>query len=192
MESGRILFHTQAKRFTDSASQLEGSFFMAEKARGSSWLWPAFAASSLITIGMFFFPAVVIRPFAYQAPRALYWAMAIRQRAPVGTLVAGFVSLLLAMSLWRTVGIWRRIALMVVMAVVAFSAVMARINYFEWMFHPVDEVRVDSAKQSKLEASEMVMAVRFGDDARAYPISEMAYHHIVNDVVNGVPVTVTY
>ena len=40
--------------------------------------------------------------------------------------------------------------------------------------------------------SEMVLALNFNHDARAYPISEMAYHHIVNDVVGGVPVAVTY
>jgi len=35
-------------------------------------------------------------------------------------------------------------------------------------------------------------ASSLGSDARAYPIREIAYHHIVNDVVNGVPVCVTY
>jgi Protein of unknown function (DUF3179) len=38
----------------------------------------------------------------------------------------------------------------------------------------------------------MILAVHFGADARAYPIREMAYHHVLNDVVNGVPVAVTY
>jgi hypothetical protein len=38
----------------------------------------------------------------------------------------------------------------------------------------------------------MVLALIFNDDARAYPVREMAYHHIVNDVVGGVPVAVTY
>jgi hypothetical protein len=38
----------------------------------------------------------------------------------------------------------------------------------------------------------MVIAVRFGTDTRAYPIREMAYHHVVNDVVDGVPIAVTY
>jgi hypothetical protein len=56
----------------------------------------------------------------------------------------------------------------------------------------VDNVRFELTEQSQLEVGEMIMAVRFGSDARAYPISEMAYHHIVNDVVGGVPVTVTY
>jgi len=151
-----------------------------------------FALSGLVTIGLFFFPAIVIRPFAYQAPRALWWAMAIRQRAPMPALFAGLLCLGLGLVLWRTVDIWRRVALTIVMLLVTFSAVMARINYFEWMFHPVDDVRFQVEEQSKLDAGEMIMAVRFGNDARAYPISEMAYHHIVNDVVGGVPVTVTY
>jgi hypothetical protein len=69
---------------------------------------------------------------------------------------------------------------------------MARINYFEWMFHPMDSPQFEAEAQSKLDSSEMIMAVRFGSDARAYPIREMAYHHIVNDMVGTVPVAVTY
>jgi hypothetical protein len=38
----------------------------------------------------------------------------------------------------------------------------------------------------------MVMAVRLGNNARAYPISQMAYHHILNDVVADIPIAVTY
>jgi hypothetical protein len=43
-----------------------------------------------------------------------------------------------------------------------------------------------------LDAAEMVMAVRFGNDARAYPIVQMAYHHVFNDEVGGTPIVVTY
>jgi hypothetical protein len=60
------------------------------------------------------------------------------------------------------------------------------------MFHPVPDARFESASASKLANGEMILAVRFGSDARAYPIREMAYHHVLNDVVNGVPVAVTY
>lgn len=69
---------------------------------------------------------------------------------------------------------------------------MARTNYFEWMFHPVDAPQFVAQFASKLDSKEMILAVRFGGDARAYPISQMAYHHILNDVVDGVPVAVTY
>ena len=63
----------------------------------------------------------------------------------------------------------------------------------EWMFHPVPGAQFDSEAASKLDKAEMILAVRLGSDARAYPISEMAYpSHIVNDVVNDVPICVTY
>jgi hypothetical protein len=38
----------------------------------------------------------------------------------------------------------------------------------------------------------MVMTVRIGREARAYPIVQMAYHHILNDTVGEVPIAVTY
>jgi Protein of unknown function (DUF3179) len=158
----------------------------------SSWLWITFAGSALATIALFFIPAFVIRPFSYQAPRALWWAMAIRQRSPLATFITCVLCVVLTFALWRTVSVWRKIALCAAMVLVTFSAVMARMNYFEWMFHPVKDVQFVAESQSKLDAGEMIMAIHFGGDARAYPISEMAYHHIVNDVVGGVPVTVTY
>ncbi len=43
-----------------------------------------------------------------------------------------------------------------------------------------------------LPANEPVVALEINGDARAYPIRAMVWHEIVNDVVGGVPVTVTY
>ena len=118
--------------------------------------------------------------------------MSLRQHAPWGTLIAAIVCAIFALMLWQGGNRHRKIALCSIMFLVAFSAVMSRLNYFEWMFHPVDSPNFESEAASKLDASEMIMAVRFGGDARAYPIREMAYHHILNDVVNGTPVAVTY
>jgi hypothetical protein len=155
-------------------------------------LWVIFLASALAGIGLFFVPAFIIRPFTHQTPSGLALAMAVRQRAPWGTLAAALVCLLFLLALWGASNRWRKIALACVMVLVTFSAVMARLNYFEWMFHPVDSPQFESASASKLDKSEMILAVRFGSDARAYPIREMAYHHVLNDVVAGVPVAVTY
>jgi hypothetical protein len=146
--------------------------------QASRWIWTAFALCALATVALFFIPAFVIRPFRHQAPRALWLAMALRQRAPLGTLIAGLACFLFAFALWRTVGLWRKALVTLTLLVVIFSIVMARLNYFEWMFHPI--------------ASAQIMAVRFGTDARAYPISQMAYHHVLNDVVGDVPIAVTY
>ena len=158
----------------------------------SRTLWICLAAFALVGFGAFMFPAFIIRPFAYQNPRALLWAMAIRQRAPMISLLCAGVTLLLASSLWISSSRWKKTVLTLAVVLVLFSAIMSRLNYFEWMFHPVDSAKFDSESSSKLDAKEMILAVRYGSDARAYPIREMAYHHILNDVVGGVPIAVTY
>jgi hypothetical protein len=157
-----------------------------------SFSWLVFLVSALAGIGLFFVPALVIRPFSHQTPSALMLAMNLRQRAPWGTLMAAIVCLIFALLLWQGGNLRRKIVLCSILVLVAFSAIMSRLNYFEWMFHPVDSPQFESPAASKLDAGEMILAVRFGGDARAYPIREMAYHHILNDVVNGTPVAVTY
>ena len=158
--------------------------------RAFSWL--IFLAAALTAIGLFFIPAYVILPFHRQTAAALTLAMDLRQRAPRGTLTAAVICVVFGFILWPPSDLWRKIVLSAVLLLVAFSTVMARLNYFEWMFHPVDSAKFDAEAASKLDKDEMILALRFGDDARAYPISEMAYHHVLNDVVDGVPVAVTY
>src|ERR1700691_3420798 len=179
---------------TSSLSEHEFRGQLAEETgrRTAPWIWILFFLCALAAIGLFFIPAFIIRPFRYQAPRALFVAMALRQRAPLGTLVAGAACFALAFSLWRTVGLWRRAQLVLTLLVVTFSAVMARQNYFEWMFHPITGAQFVPQSKSKLDGKEMIMAVDFGADSRAYPISQMAYHHVLNDVVGDVPIVVTY
>jgi hypothetical protein len=155
-------------------------------------LWIGFSIFALVSIALFFVPAFIIRPFRHQAPRALLVAMALRQRAPLGTLIAALACFVFAFALWKSANRWRKSLLVLTLIVVSFSAVMARLNYFEWMFHPIPEARFLAEAQSKLDSKEMVMSVRLGDDARAYPISQMAYHHVLNDVVGDVPIAVTY
>ena len=154
--------------------------------------WLIFLFSALTAIGLFFIPAFIIRPFRHQTVPGLALAMALRQRAPWGTLVAAIICVLFALLLWQSANLVRKIVLCTILFLVAFSAVMSRLNYFEWMFHPVDSPQFEAEAASKLAGAEMILAVRYGNDARAYPIREMAYHHVLNDVVEGVPVAVTY
>ena len=158
----------------------------------SFWLWAAFSLCALTAVALFFIPAFIIRPFRHQSPRTLFLAVALRQRAPLDSLLAAVAALILAFALWRTATRWRKALLGLTLLLVTISAVMARMNYFEWMFHPIAGPGFETEAQSKLDAGEMIIAVRLGSDARAYPINAMAYHHILNDVVNGVPIAVTY
>jgi hypothetical protein len=152
----------------------------------------AFFLCAISAAGFFFIPTAVIRPFSRQAPRALLVAMALRQRAPLLTLIFAVACFLLAFVLWHTASRWRKSFLALMLLVVTFSAVMSRLNYFEWMFHPIAGAQFLAQSGSKLDPKEMILSVRLGSEARAYPISQMAYHHVLNDVVGGVPIAVTY
>jgi len=158
----------------------------------SSWPWFVYSLCAFAGIALFFIPAFIIRPFRYQSPRALLLAMTLRQRAPLGTLIAALACFILVVALWKTASRWGKSLLVMTMLLVIFSAVMARVNYFEWMFHPIDGPQFIAQSDSKLDPKEMIMAVRTGSDARAYPVTQMAYHHVLNDVVAGVPIAVTY
>lgn len=162
----------------------------SNSARLSVWL--IFCLSALVAMGFFFIPAFIIRPFTHQSVRGLGLAMALRHSAPLATLIAALVCMALALLLWESGNLRRKIVLSSIIVLVLFSAVMSRINYFEWMFHPVDSPQFEAETASKLAGKEMILAVQYGPDARAYPIREMAYHHILNDVVQGVPIAVTY
>ncbi len=158
----------------------------------SRTLWILLALLSLVAVAAFFIPAFIIRPFSYQSPRGLLLAMEVRQQAPWISPLFAIAALVFAVLLWRRSRVWGKVGLVALMVPVVFSGVMSRLNYFEWMFHPVDTPRFEAESSSKLDAGEMILTVRYGADARAYPIREMAYHHILNDVVEGVPVAVTY
>ncbi len=43
-----------------------------------------------------------------------------------------------------------------------------------------------------INGDDIVMGIEWNGEARAYPINQMAYHHIANDTVGGEPLLVTY
>lgn len=151
-----------------------------------------FILLTLATLALFLIPAWIIQPFKYQSPRALSLAMTMRSLAPWVTLLTGLAAFALALRLWPQVSRAKRAGIVLCLFFVAIAAVMSRVDYFEWMFHPVAAPGFQPVADTRLDSGEMVLAVRFGNDARAYPIRAMAYHHVVNDVVSGIPIAVTY
>src|SRR5437667_9029511 len=95
-----------------------------------------FALSVCIGLFLFLAPALIIRPFRFQSARALNFAMAVRQQAPIWSLTIATATIILAAILWRRVSLWKKILLGTGICLVVFSAVISRVDYFEWMFHP--------------------------------------------------------
>jgi uncharacterized protein DUF3179 len=155
-------------------------------------LWLLLGLLAALSLSLFLIPAFVIRPFRYQSERALGLAIAVKRIAPALSVAALVGVLALGLRLWRSSSKLLRSGIALALVLSAAAAVMVRQNYFEWMFHPITAAGFVSAGDARLAEKEMVMAVRIGTEARAYPIVQMAYHHILNDTVAGVPVAVTY
>lgn len=152
-----------------------------------------FALLVLATLAVVLIPAYIIRPFRGQSPEALTLALTLLTWAPVVTVAAGLAALLLGIALLRGARRRQKALVGLGMLLVAASAALARYNYFERVFFkPITSPQFEPAAQAKLDADEMVLAVRSGNQARAYPIRAMAYHHLVNDTLGGVPLVATY
>jgi len=152
-----------------------------------------FALLVMASLAVVLIPGYVIRPFRLQSPEALRLALLLRTWAPLVTVGTGLAALILAFGLFRG-GRWPQKTLVTLgILLVAGSAALARYNYFERVFfRPITTPQFERAAEVKLDPDEMVLAVGSGPQARAYPIRAMAYHHLVNDTLGGVPLVATY
>lgn len=55
-----------------------------------------------------------------------------------------------------------------------------------------DPAFLTAAEATYLQPQELVLGLEWAGQARAYPIRMLHYHHIVNDIVDGRPVLITY
>jgi Protein of unknown function (DUF3179) len=148
-----------------------------------------FAASLFFLV----YPIYVIRPFRHQGAAELRLALEVLRFRPIVMIVVVALAAMAGVQYWRAVRVWWRRALAVIagLAVLGFAA-LSRINIYELMFHPVDRPEFVEETATKLDGTEKVLAVHIGDEARAYPIRSISYHHIVNDRLGGVPIAATY
>jgi Protein of unknown function (DUF3179) len=137
-------------------------------------------------------PLFVIRPFRPQGAQELNVALAVRHMGPWVSGWCAVAVLLLLVRAWKVARLGSRVVLLGLLALAALGAVLTHVNIFEKMFHPYESPAFAGADEVKVDSDDKVLAVRIGQDARAYPIRTMGYHHIVNDVVGGVPIAVTY
>jgi hypothetical protein len=60
-------------------------------------------------------------------------------------------------------------------------------------FVPLDDPDFLSIENAAyLGDDELILGVEWGDEARAYPVQMLTYHHIVNDHIGGKPFLITY
>ena len=61
------------------------------------------------------------------------------------------------------------------------------------MFKPLSSAAFATTSDAGFVSDgDMVLAIEMNGDAAAYPVRQVAYHHIVQDTIGGIPVIVTY
>ena len=139
------------------------------------------------------YPFYVIRPFRAQGARELAIALAVMQLRSAATLISVAAALAALVLYWRAQSRrWRRAFATAGAAFVCILAALARVNIYELMFHPDDRPSFAAAARMKLDKDEKVIAVKVGGAARAYPIRNISYHHVINDVLDNVAIVATY
>jgi hypothetical protein len=155
--------------------------------------WVLLGVSLAAAITVVAIPAVLIQPFRSQSEADVALGYGLRQAAPLVTLVAFAVVALASWRLARATRGWRRILPLAGLALAAGAGWFARQNYFEWMFAPLPTPSYVRASQADfVRPDDMVLGVVVNDDAVAYPVNQLAYHHVVNDEVGGIPIAATY
>ena len=157
-----------------------------------SVLWFTLAFCLVSAWFLFIYPLTIIQPFLRQFPEPLQRALFVFRIAPVLSALLALVAIAVTILAWRHSGRGSRIGAFVLALLVCTAAVLVRVNVFELMFHPAGAPRFLSNNQAKLDPEDMVITVAVNGDSRAYPIREMAYHHMVNDFVGGVAILPNY
>ncbi len=139
-------------------------------------------------------PAFLIQPFAAQTEREVEISYLLRSWSPILTIILALASIILAVFIWKNSMRWFGRALLIFPLFIIFVFTwFARQNHFEWMFNPLAQPKFATIGDANFVADDdMVMAVNINGDAVAFPIRQMAYHHVVQDVVGGTPITATY
>jgi hypothetical protein len=149
--------------------------------------------STALALFCLLYPLYVIRPFRAQGTTELNNALLLLQWRSWLLPLLVVASLALAALLWRQSPRFRkRLGLVSLALLTCVSAVAARINVFEQMFHPIEAPAFLPAAQARFDAEDMVLAVTANNQSRAWPVRTLAYHHLINDTVGGVPLVATY
>lgn len=151
----------------------------------------ALAAVSLACVAV---PMYVSWPFRHQGATELSVALFVQQMGPTVSVCCVVLAVAFAAAGWRgTTGRKARFTTGFALLLVIAGASLARLNVYELlMFHPLGTPQFFTANEAHLDNDDMLIAVRVNGVARAYPIREMAYHHVVNDTVAGEPIVATY
>jgi hypothetical protein len=149
---------------------------------------------AIAAVAVVYIPAHLIQPFKSQTKETLVLSYYLRTWAPMITIFIFVVALFVCVYFLRTaIGRFRKVALVLLLLPVGLATWFAHQNYFQWMFHPLENPNYARGGQTDfIDGKDMILAVSIGGDSVAYPIRLLAYHHLVHDKVGGKPIVATY
>ncbi len=157
-----------------------------------SLLWIILVSCVLAAWFLRVYPLTIVQPFLRQFPEPLQRALFVFRIAPPLSSALAAAALMVTLLSWPNLRRGSRIGAGTLVFLTCLAAVLVRINVFELMFHPAGAPKSLSNAQAKLDSDDMLITVVVNGDARAYPIREMAYHHMVNDFAGGVAILPNY
>ena len=156
------------------------------------WFLLLLAVSAAGAVFLRVFPLIIVQPFKRQDPVQLQRALLVIEIAPRLSLALACVAVAAGALLFRNGRIWQRVLSVALVVIACTAAGLSRVNVFERMFHPAGAPQFLVIADSKVAPDDMLIAVFLHGQAHAYPIREMAYHHVVNDWVGSTPIVATY
>ena len=156
--------------------------------------WLILLAIVLLVVVMVFTPVWFIKPFSAQTEKQLEISYFFKSWSPILTIVFALAAIALSVFIWKNSKRWfGKAALIIPLFILLVFTWFARQNHFEWMFNPLENANFAKVSETDFVADDkMVLAVKINGDAVAFPVRQMAYHHIAQDVVGGTPITATY
>jgi hypothetical protein len=166
----------------------------ASERRGRLAAWLLIVFLVVVSLAVVLIPVWLIQPFKPQTGRGLELSYLLRRWAPAVTVFASAAVLALVLWSWReTARWWGKMGLIVFVAMTFLPLWFARQNHFEWMFKPLSAPAYARTQEAGFVSdADKVIAIQLNAEAAAYPVRQLAYHHVVPDVVGGVPLVVTY
>ena len=161
---------------------------------GNKTAWLILLLITAATVAIVFTPVWLIKPFSAQSARQVEISYLLKSWSPVLTIVFAFCAIALAVFIWRNAARWyKTIPLILPLLIIFVFTWFARQNHFEWMFAPLESAKFSKVAETDFVADdEMVLAVKIETDAVAFPVRQMAYHHVAQTQVGGMPITATY
>jgi len=140
-------------------------------------------------------PSYLVSPMRSQTAYDLELSHTLSDLAPTLVLINLVIGVILALMMWRRkdARLRNKVVLAVAVLALAFAVYGTRGYLAEGVFTRLPEVvRVAASEATHVLPEDLVLGVKHGNQAAAYPFPIIGYHHIVNDHLAGEPYVVTY